>query len=497
MLEKESQAVRAAILVLLMASMPVESNIDDEKEPFLVNSWTKTVIQMVIEELQLSTDYFDGYVSLLKTCYRNYNFNTLTYESDNSNAESLNSIIKKFKNILISRSNETSKNSEDDQDIGRMSNSVYTSFVTITPVNKSFCIRVVIEIMVYFVTNLLYDSRGRVIVRNLAALMECSPIDVLLCEHILANSLNELLSNNNNMQKSSTSNSKEPKDQTKRYLKIGAASIGAGALLAITGGLAAPALAAAAVVVFGTSATAIAVGSIATVTILSTVFGTAGAGLAGYKMMRRTRGLQEFEFEPHGPTGNLAVMIMISGWMNEEDDYKRVFGILPSNSAIQPLERLIRFYLQHNPTKLENIEVELELYMKDPVAYQTQLLDIYNIDIELEDSLIPCEFPSSISKLWRQASPTLPDDVAYMCDCLEKRQLLQKENHNNNKTNSNHDSQSNHQQSTHVLSHDVDNESIESVDRGVITTHNDIYSGNSNNTCKLDENRKKYEEQYW
>ena len=30
---------------------------------------------------------------------------------------------------------------------------------------------------------------------------------------------------------------------------------------------------------------------------MATLFGTAGAGLAGYKMMKRTRGLQEFQFE--------------------------------------------------------------------------------------------------------------------------------------------------------------------------------------------------------
>ena len=38
-------------------------------------------------------------------------------------------------------------------------------------------------------------------------------------------------------------------------------------------------------------------GAIISVSTMATLFGTAGAGLAGYKMMKRTRGLQEFQFE--------------------------------------------------------------------------------------------------------------------------------------------------------------------------------------------------------
>lgn len=42
-----------------------------------------------------------------------------------------------------------------------------------------------------------------------------------------------------------------------------------------------------------------AVASGVSVGLMAGLFGTAGAGLAGYKMMKRTRGVEEFEFEQY------------------------------------------------------------------------------------------------------------------------------------------------------------------------------------------------------
>lgn len=131
---------------------------------------------------------------------------------------------------------------------------------------------------------------------------------------------------------------------------IGAAALTGGTLLAITGGLAAPAIAAGVgalaptlgtlVPVIGASgfaAAASAAGSVAGSVAVAASFGAAGAGLSGSKMARRIGGVEEFEFKTLGKNhhqGHLAVGILVSGFIFEDQDY-----ILPWEHAAENLER--------------------------------------------------------------------------------------------------------------------------------------------------------------
>lgn len=143
-----------------------------------------------------------------------------------------------------------------------------------------------------------YDGRGRTFLRNLAELLGIQRDDFIFIEETVAR---YFYTNIDKIEKMIKNESKDDGNaKLIRYAKIGAVSIGAGAVLALTGGLAAPALAAA-FVTMGSASAAAAV----SVTTMATIFGSAGAGLAGYKMMRRTRGLQEFEFETHGESVRL------------------------------------------------------------------------------------------------------------------------------------------------------------------------------------------------
>ena len=91
------------------------------------------------------------------------------------------------------------------------------------------------------------------------------------------------------------------KEQLMRGLKIGGAGVVGATLFALTGGLAAPGIAAGLAAVAGGSAAAVGVTTaLSSTAALSTIFGVGGAGLAGYKMHRRTKGLTEFDFQKEG-----------------------------------------------------------------------------------------------------------------------------------------------------------------------------------------------------
>eukprot|EP00557_Chaetoceros_sp_GSL56_P006085 CAMPEP_0176492748 /NCGR_PEP_ID=MMETSP0200_2-20121128/9174_1 /TAXON_ID=947934 /ORGANISM="Chaetoceros sp., Strain GSL56" /LENGTH=1143 /DNA_ID=CAMNT_0017890351 /DNA_START=55 /DNA_END=3486 /DNA_ORIENTATION=- len=149
------------------------------------------------------------------------------------------------------------------------------------------------------------------------------------------------------------------RDKIIRGLKIGTAGVAAGTLLAVTGGLAAPGIAAGlAATGITTAATAGVVTTLTSTAAVTTIFGVGGGGLAAYKTHRRTKGVTEFTFQKqqhdsiHKDEGNaeLFTTICISGWLKDEKDFERPWGIEPSNPPItDKLEKLVRFYSIHKP----------------------------------------------------------------------------------------------------------------------------------------------------
>lgn len=71
-------------------------------------------------------------------------------------------------------------------------------------------------------------------------------------------------------------------------------------------------------------------GTHAGVAIIGSLFGVAGAGLAGYKMKKRVGNIEEFSFENLTNTRSLTLTIAISGWITEEssDAYSKPWATL-------------------------------------------------------------------------------------------------------------------------------------------------------------------------
>lgn len=91
-----------------------------------------------------------------------------------------------------------------------------------------------------------------------------------------------------------------------------------GLLIGLTGGLAAPLVAAGVGTAFGTSA-AITLSTTAGVYAIGTLFAAGGAGLTGYHMKRRVGKLEEFFFVRLSQHDDLAVTIAVGGWACEQD----------------------------------------------------------------------------------------------------------------------------------------------------------------------------------
>jgi hypothetical protein len=202
--------------------IPVESRIE----------WNQRILSLFKEQFMISSDYYDAYKMISPTSY-----------SDRQLTQEMSQV---FFDII--------------QQHGGVPRQLLLG-----------------QIAIILILHGVYDARGRHLIRNLRQFLRITESEYLSLEVYLASAFLEI--------EDTLTRSKKPTENDSKllkYAKIGAVGLGAGALLAFTGGLAAPAVAAAFVLLGGSTFVAAGLTSAAA---LASVFGTAGAGLAGYKMV--------------------------------------------------------------------------------------------------------------------------------------------------------------------------------------------------------------------
>ncbi|XP_027942603.1 transmembrane and coiled-coil domain-containing protein 4-like isoform X1 [Vigna unguiculata] len=202
-----------------------------------------------------------------------------------------------------------------------------------------------------------YDARHRVALRLLSVWLGVKWIEMEAMEAMVAFSIMNSASKEGAKEEESVG-SETSQDKWKRGSIIGAAAITGGALMAVTGGLAAPAIAhglgalapalgslVPAIGASGFAAAATATGSAAGSVAVAASFGAAGAGLTGSKMATRIGSLEEFELKSVGGCneGHLAVRISISGQVFTEKDFVEPWEGLNDN-----MERYVLQYESKN-----------------------------------------------------------------------------------------------------------------------------------------------------
>jgi len=186
------------------------------------------------------------------------------------------------------------------------------------------------------------------------------------------------------------------REQIFRGLKIGGTAVVAGTLFAVTGGLAAPGIVAGiATVAGGTAVATTAAAVLSSTAAVTAIFGVGGGGLVGYKMGRRTQGLTEFEFMKETAQkdtdeldddielteAELFSTVCISGWLRDECDFQRPWGITPSKPALKDkMELLERFYSIHSPDHVPKCKKILDSWKGDEIKLWQLLEQKYGRD---------------------------------------------------------------------------------------------------------------------
>ncbi|KAG8431947.1 hypothetical protein GDO86_019055, partial [Hymenochirus boettgeri] len=159
-----------------------------------------------------------------------------------------------------------------------------------------------------------YDARSRVLTSHVSWSLRILPESLELCEESLMKSLKSDKEEPSESVQASRKK-KESRKKMKRYLMIGLATVGGGTVIGLTGGLAAPFVAAGAATLIGSAGAAV-LGSTAGIAVMASLFGAAGAGLTGYKMKKRVGAIEEFEFLPLTGGRQLHISIAVTGWLS-------------------------------------------------------------------------------------------------------------------------------------------------------------------------------------
>lgn len=172
------------------------------------------------------------------------------------------------------------------------------------------------DLVLFSIRRGIYDSRARVLISYIGILLRINRDMVEYFEDSVVDLfVDDTHEESEEEKKESQRRSRNRK--VKRYFMIGLATVGGGALLGLTGGLAAPFVAAGAGAIIG-GAGAAALGSTAGVAVIGSLFGVAGAGLTGFKMKKRVGAVEEFAFDYLTEANQLHITVAISGWLLED-----------------------------------------------------------------------------------------------------------------------------------------------------------------------------------
>ncbi|XP_075236400.1 transmembrane and coiled-coil domain-containing protein 4-like [Lycorma delicatula] len=248
----------------------------------------------------------------------------------------------------------------------------------------------------------VYDARWRVLIRQFSEQIGINWDVVEEYEKSIVDCLTSI-HREKTAEELKVDKSRERGQRFKRYAMIGLASVGGGALIGVTGGLAAPLIGAGIGSLIGGTAVFGALGATGTA-IVASLFGAAGAGLTGYKMHRRVGEIEEFAFGYLSPACHdsdddkskinivpiqqqLHITIAVSGWLKDdcEDNFTRPWLCLDSSNE--------QYYLRYESSYLLELGKAMDYFLSIAVSVATQQVLKYTV---LSGLVSAIAWPSSI-----------------------------------------------------------------------------------------------------
>ncbi|CAO3670854.1 unnamed protein product [Umbelopsis ramanniana] len=223
-----------------------------------------------------------------------------------------------------------------------------------------------------------YDARERRYLLEVAHAMQLAPADVDMAERAVGQQIYFKLQERNaaesgtrtsDMGESASAAMEDASRRNKawRWVKMGAGAAAGGAVIALTGGLAAPLVAPLVVGLTGATFFTTAGG----IALMTGLFGLTGGGLTGWKLHRRTRGIDDFHFEqvldpsiPHIPS--LHCTICVSGYLqddttlsttpweiafNKSKAYQDIYCVSYEKAALLDLGRAFKSFIRNEAFK--------------------------------------------------------------------------------------------------------------------------------------------------
>ncbi|XP_063216964.1 transmembrane and coiled-coil domain-containing protein 4-like isoform X2 [Bacillus rossius redtenbacheri] len=271
----------------------------------------------------------------------------------------------------------------------------YVDLLFSEPALDGKAVLVLEDLVLFAVNDGKYDARMRVLIHHVAILLKVPVELVEIYEESAVDYLTEY-------QREMTAKEKQVKlqklrsNKLKRYACIGLATLGGGAILGLTGGLAAPLIGAGMGTILG-GASAAAIGSTAGIAIIGSLFGVAGAGLTGFKMKKRVGEIEEFAFGRLNPpselnhsTQQLHITVAISGWLSDtvEDDFTRPWRTLYNSQE--------QYYLRYESTYLLELGKAMEAALSFAASLAAQEALKYTM---LSGIITAIAWPSSLITL--------------------------------------------------------------------------------------------------